>query len=64
VLSKRGSTYEVDQSCIDAGSGSAPRSSERQTITIANNLEFTLRREAGTQRFKYCAASMLPPGVR
>lgn len=64
VLSKRGSTYEVDQSCIDAGSGPAPRSSERQTITVANNLEFTLRREAGTQRFKYCAASLLPQGVR
>lgn len=64
VLSKRGSTYEVDQSCIDAGSGPAPRSSERQTITVANNLEFTLKREAGSQRFKYCAASLLPPGIR
>jgi membrane-bound inhibitor of C-type lysozyme len=64
VLSRRGATYEVDQSCIDAGAGPAPRSSERQTITIANNLEFTLKREAGSQRFKYCAASMLPPGIR
>ncbi len=64
VLSKTGSTYEVDQSCIDAGAGPAPRSSERQTITIANNLEFTLKRAAGSQRFKYCAASLLPPGIR
>ncbi|MFZ0267362.1 hypothetical protein [Caulobacter sp.] len=64
VLSKRGATYEVDQSCIDAGSGPAPRSSERQTITVASNLEFTLKREAGSQTFKYCAASLLPPGIR
>ena len=64
VLSKRGSTYEVDQSCIDAGAGPAPRSSERQTITIADNLDFTLTREAGSQRFKYCAPALLPPGIR
>jgi hypothetical protein len=64
VLSHQGRTYEVDQSCIDAGAGPAPRSSERQTIVIENNLEFTLRRAAGEQTFKYCAASLLPSGVR
>jgi len=63
VLSHQGKTYEVDQSCIDAGAGPAPRSSERQTIVIENNLEFVLRRAAGEQSFRYCAASMLPPGV-
>jgi hypothetical protein len=64
VLSKRGSTYEVDQSCIDAGAGPAPRSSERQTITIADNLDFTLTRGAGSQRFRYCPAALLPPGIQ
>ena len=64
VLSHKGRTYEVDQSCLDAGAGPAPRSSERQTIVVANNLEFTLRRAAGEQTFKYCAASLLPPGIR
>lgn len=64
VLAHKGRAYEVDQSCIDAGSGPAPRSSERQTIVIENNLEFTLRRAAGEQTFKYCAASLLPPGIR
>lgn len=64
MLSQRGSTYEVDQSCIDAGAGPAPRSSERQTIVVENNLEFTMKREAGSQRFRYCAASLLPPGIR
>jgi membrane-bound inhibitor of C-type lysozyme len=64
VLSKKGAAYEVEQSCLDAGAGPAPRSSERQTIVVANNLEFTLRRAAGEQTFKYCAASLLPPGVR
>jgi hypothetical protein len=64
VLAHNGRAYEVDQSCIDAGAGPAPRSSERQTIVIENNLEFTLRRAAGVQTFKYCAASLLPPGIR
>jgi membrane-bound inhibitor of C-type lysozyme len=64
VLSKKGAAYEIEQSCLDAGAGPAPRSSERQTIVVANNLEFTLRRAAGEQTFKYCAASLLPPGVR
>jgi hypothetical protein len=30
---------------------------------VANNLEFTLKREAGASGSKYCAASMLPPGA-
>jgi len=64
VLSHKGQAYEVDQSCIDAGSGPAPRSTERQTIVIENNLQFTLRRAVGEQTFKYCAASLLPPGIR
>jgi len=64
VLSQRGKTYEIEQSCIDAGAGPAPRSTERQTIVIDNNLDFVMRRKAGEQRFRYCAASMLPAGVR
>lgn len=64
VLSHRGKAYEVDQSCLDAGSGPAKRTSERQTIVIENNLNFVLRRKAGEQRFKYCAASLLPAGVK
>ena len=64
VLSHRGKAYEVDQSCLDAGAGPAKRTSERQTVVIENNLEFVLRRKAGEQRFKYCAASLLPPGIK
>ncbi|CAN5437774.1 hypothetical protein BH10PSE4_BH10PSE4_25650 [soil metagenome] len=64
VLSRRGKTYEVDQSCLDAGSGPTKRTVERQTIVIDNNLAFVLRRKAGEQRFNYCAASLLPAGLR
>lgn len=64
VLQKRGAAYEIDQSCIDAGSGPAPRSSERATVEIQDNLTFTLRRGSGAETFRYCAASLLPPGLR
>ena len=64
VLQKRGAAYEIDQSCIDAGSGPAPRSSERATVEIQDNLTFTLKRGQGGETFRYCAASLLPPGLR
>jgi hypothetical protein len=64
VLQKRGAAYEIDQSCIDAGSGPAPRSSERATIEIKDNLTFTMRRGQGGETFRYCAASLLPPALK
>lgn len=64
VLEKRGASYEIDQSCIDAGSGPAPRSSERATIEVRDNLTFVLKRGGGGDTFRYCAASLLPPGLR
>lgn len=64
VLQKRGAAYEIDQSCVDAGSGPAPRSSERATIEIQDNLTFTLKRGQEGETFRYCAASLLPPGLR
>jgi hypothetical protein len=64
VLSRKGTAYEIEQSCIDAGAGPAPRSTDRQTIIIANNLEFTQRGRGGAQSFRYCAASLLPPGLK
>lgn len=64
VLQKRGAAYEIDQSCIDAGSGPAPRSSERATVEIRDNLTFTLKRGQEGETFRYCAASLLPPGLK
>jgi len=64
VLEKQGAAYEIDQSCIDAGSGPAPRSSERATIEVRDNLTFVLKRGRGAETFRHCAASLLPPGLR
>jgi hypothetical protein len=64
VLEKSGTSYEIDQSCIDAGAGPAPRSSERATIEVHDNLTFTLKRGQGGETFRYCAESLLPPGLR
>jgi hypothetical protein len=51
-----GNTYIVDQSCIDAGAGPAPRSSERQTVRIVDAHTFvqTIGKDATT--YHYCPA--------
>lgn len=64
VLARRGSSYDFEQSCIDAGQGPGPRSIEKATIDIQDNLTFTLRRGGAGEAFRYCAASMLPPALR
>ncbi|MDR6625347.1 hypothetical protein [Caulobacter segnis] len=64
VLEKQGGAYEIDQSCIDAGSGPAPRSSERVTVVVRDNLTFTLKRGQEGETFRYCADSLLPPGLK
>lgn len=64
VLSRKGNRYAVEQSCIDAGAGPAPRIRERQTITIADALTFTLRTNGPGTTYRYCPASMLPAGLR
>lgn len=64
VLSRRGATYTVDQSCIDAGSGPAPRTVERQVVTVPDALTFTMRTRGPATTFRYCPASMLPRDLR
>lgn len=64
VLARRGASYDIEQSCIDAGQGPGPRSTEAATIDIQDNLTFTLKRGGAGENFRYCAASMLPPGLR
>lgn len=64
VLAKQGASYDVEQSCIDAGSGPAPRSSERLVIEVRDRLSFTLKRGQEGETFRHCAASLLPPGLK
>lgn len=64
IVGQRGKSYDIEQSCIDAGQGPGPRSTEAATIDIQDNLTFTLKRGGAGEAFRYCAASELPPGLR
>ncbi|QNE31596.1 hypothetical protein F1C10_06400 [Sphingomonas sp. NBWT7] len=64
MLSRRGNRYSVSQSCIDAGAGPAPRSSERQVVTVRDATTFTLRRGASASTFRYCPIAQLPADLR
>ena len=64
ILSRRGATYTVAQSCIDAGAGPAPRTTERQVVTVPDALTFTMRTRGDATTFRYCPASMLPRDLR
>jgi hypothetical protein len=64
VLARHGASYDIEQSCIDAGQGPGPRSTETATINIQDNLTFVLKRGGAGETFRYCAASMLPASLR
>jgi len=64
ILSRRGSTYEVNQSCIDAGAGPAPRVIEKQTITVRDALTFSLGRGRNATTYRYCPIDQLPVDLR
>ena len=64
ILSRRGNRYEVSQSCIDAGSGPAARFTERQTVSVADALTFTLKTRGTGTTYRYCPAYMLPADLR
>ncbi|MDQ0839327.1 hypothetical protein [Sphingomonas faeni] len=64
VLSRKGSRYIVSQSCIDAGAGPAPRTIERQTVTVADALTFKLQTRGPGTSYRYCPSSMLPADLR
>lgn len=64
ILSRRGSSFEVNQSCLGAGAGPAPRFDERQTVSIADALTFTLKARGKGTTYRYCPTYMLPAGLR
>lgn len=64
VLSRRGTTYTVAQSCIDTGAGPGPRSTERQVVTVPDALTFTMRTRGPASTFRYCPVNMLPRELR
>ena len=64
VRKRRGTTYTVDQSCIDAGSGPGPRFVQRQQVVVRDALTFTQVIGKGRTTYRYCPASELPEGLR
>jgi hypothetical protein len=64
VRSKRGRTYTVDQSCIDAGSGPAPRFVQRQQVMVQDALTFTQIIGGDRTTYRYCAPYQLPKGLQ
>ncbi len=64
ILSRRGNRFVVDQSCIDAGAGPAPRSIERQTVTVRDALTFTQATRGPDTTYRYCPIDQLPAGLR
>ncbi|MCP3736152.1 hypothetical protein M9979_14850 [Sphingomonas sp. RP10(2022)] len=64
ILSRRGNRFVVDQSCIDAGTGPAPRSTERQTVTVRDALTFTQATRGAPTTYLYCPIDQLPAGLR
>lgn len=62
---KRGSSsYTVDQSCIDAGAGAAPRVVQRQQIVVQDALTFTQVIRADRTTYQYCPVYQLPADLQ
>lgn len=64
VRKRRGNTYTVDQSCIDAGAGPGPRFVQRQQVVVRDALTFTQVIGRSRTTYRYCPVSDLPPGLR
>ena len=64
IVERVGSVYTVDNSCIDAGSGPAPRSTERLTLAITAPDAFVVRSGSSSARYKLCAQDELPKALR
>lgn len=64
ILSRKGSSFTVSQSCIDAGTGPAPRVTERQTVTVQDALTFTVKTRGPGTTYSYCPIYQLPADLR
>nr|KIS31298.1 hypothetical protein TQ38_17495 [Novosphingobium sp. P6W] len=64
VLSRKGQSYSVRQSCIDTGVGKGPRITEKQVVDVSDALTFKLRTRGAGTSYRYCPAYMLPKDLR
>jgi hypothetical protein len=64
ILSRKGGTLDVNQSCIDAGAGSAPRVVERHTVSVHDALTFSIGQGHRATTYRYCPIDQLPVELR
>lgn len=64
VKSRKRSTYTVDQSCIDAGAGPAPRVVQRQQVVVQDALTFTQVIRGDRTTYQYCPVYQLPKDLQ
>ena len=64
VQSRKRSTYTVDQSCIDAGAGPAPRVVQRQQVVVQDALTFTQVIRGDRTTYQYCPVYQLPADLQ
>lgn len=64
ILSRRGNVFTVEQSCIDAGAGPAPRRVERQSVAVMDALTFSMQTRGPASTYRFCPAYQLPAGLR
>lgn len=64
VVASSGSVYTVDNDCIDAGAGPAPRSTERLVIAIAGPAKFAIRSGTSSDHYRLCPRDELPASLR
>ncbi|SDG90674.1 MULTISPECIES: hypothetical protein [unclassified Duganella] len=64
VSKRRGNQYTVDQSCIDAGTGTAPRQIQHQQVTVENALTFKQNIAGNVTSYRYCPIRELPADLR
>jgi hypothetical protein len=54
VLAHRGGRFRVMQSCIDSGSGAAPRFSEQQIVETSSRTSFAIHVRGTATSYRYC----------
>lgn len=64
VTKRQGKKYTVEQSCIDAGIGTAPRRIQRQQVTVDNALNFQQNIAGNVTKYRYCPIYELPADLR
>lgn len=64
VQGKKGNTYTVVQTCIDAGVGPGHRVTQRQQVIVRDALSFTQVVNKSRTAYRYCPIYQLPPDLQ